>query len=96
MKFREVTTKKVNKEMLPQVVSRIFSICKTDTNFPLKDQINNIDSEISILKEKIKKQNDLFKQSQQLTHELNQRINMLEGRNQEIKEKLLETLGSEI
>lgn len=96
MKFREPKFNKVNKEMLPQVVGRIFSICKTDKNFPLKEQMTGVDKEVSFLKEKIKKQNDLFKQSQQLTHELNERITVLENRNQELKEKLLDTLGSEL
>jgi peptidoglycan hydrolase CwlO-like protein len=96
MKIVEVKSNKVSKEMLPQVVNRIFSICKTDKNFPLREQISSADEEISFLKEKIKKQNDLFKQSQKLTHELNQRIDMLEERNRDLKEKLLETLGSEL
>jgi hypothetical protein len=96
MKFQEENQKKVNKEMLPQVINRIFSICKTDSNFPLKEQIGNVDNKILITKRKIKKQNDLFKQSQQLTHNLHERLNILEDRNGNLKERLLESLGSEL
>ncbi len=96
MKFEEVDQMKVNKEMLPQVVNRIFSICKTDTNFPLKEQIGVVDRQILIMKDKIRKQQSLFKQSQRLTHELNERLNILEDRNENAKERLLESLGSEL
>jgi peptidoglycan hydrolase CwlO-like protein len=88
--------RKVNKEMLPQVVNRIFSICKTDKNFPLREQISGLDNQILIIKSKIAKQNKLFKQSQKLTHELNERLTILEDRNLNAKERLLESLGSEL
>lgn len=96
MKFQKRNQKKVNKEMLPQIVNRIFSICKTDSNFPLREQIGSIDREISFFKDKIRKQNDLFKQSKQLTHDLHERLNILEERNANLKERLLESLGSEL
>jgi septal ring factor EnvC (AmiA/AmiB activator) len=96
MKFEEVEVKKDNKEMLPQIVNRIFSICKTDKNFPLKEQIERVEKKMTFLKHKIKKQNDLFKQSQQLTYQLDERLNILEDQNANLKEKLLESLGSEL
>lgn len=96
MKFEEIEKRKVSKEMLPQVVNRIFSVCKADTNFPLREQINHIDNHMLILKSKIKKQNRLFKQSQKLAHELNERLTILEDRNANAKERLLESLGSEL
>jgi hypothetical protein len=96
MKFSKGNQQKVNKEMLPQVVNRIFSICKSDSSFPLREKITGVDQQIFILKEKIRRQNDLFKQSKQLTHDLNERMNILEGRNSNLKERLLESLGSEL
>lgn len=96
MKFSKVNPKQANKEMLPQVINRIFSICKTDKNFPLRDQMGSVDSKIAILKEKIRRQNDLFKQSQKLTYDLNERLNILEDRNANLKERLIESLGSEL
>jgi hypothetical protein len=96
MKFSKVNPKQANKEMLPQVINRIFSICKTDKNFPLREEMGSLDSKIAILKEKIRRQNDLFKQSQQLTYDLNERLNILEDRNANLKERLIESLGSEL
>ena len=96
MIFEQVEEKKVHKEMLPQIVNRIFSICKTDTNFPLREQIGGVDRKIAIVKQRIKKQNDLFKQSQKLTSSLNERITILEDRNANLKERLIESLGSEL
>ena len=96
MKFSKVNRKQVNKEMLPQVINRIFSICKTDKNFPLREQMGGIDRQILIFKEKIRRQNTLFKQSQKLTYNLNERMNILEDRNANLKERLIESLGSEL
>lgn len=96
MNFEEVTQRKVSKEMLPQVINRIFAICKTDKNFPLREQISEIDVDIRAIKRKLIKQSGLFKQSQELGHELNERLNILEERNMALKERLLENLGSEL
>ncbi len=96
MKFSKGTTQQLNKEMLPQIVNRIFSICKTDKSFPLREKITDVDKEIDILKEKIRRQNGLFKQSKKLTFDLNERIQILENRNLNLKERLLESLGSEL
>jgi septal ring factor EnvC (AmiA/AmiB activator) len=96
MKFEVPNNVVVQKEMIPQIISRIFTICKTDTNFPLRDQISQIDKEIKDIKGKIFRQNDLFKQSQELAHELNERLTTLESRNSNLKERLIESLGSEL
>jgi hypothetical protein len=96
MEFEVLHEKKVEKEMIPQVISRIFSICKTDKNFPLRNQIGNVDAEILSMKRKLIKQSKLFKQSKELAHELNERLNLLEDRNAGLKERLLENLGSEL
>lgn len=96
MKFEVVESKQANKELLPQVLNRIFAICKTDKNFPLKEQLKEVDAEILSLKKKILKQNELFQQSKQLAHNLDERLSMLESRNAGLKERLLESLGSEL
>jgi len=82
--------------MLPQIVNRIFSICKNDSSFALREKITDVDEDISVLKEKIIRQNHLFKQSKKLTFDLNERIQILEDRNISLKERLLESLGSEL
>jgi len=96
MKFEEVEPKKATKELLPKIINRIFSVCKTDQHFPLKEQIGHIDNQILILKSRLIKQNNLFEQSRILTQELDERIRILEERNSGLKEQLLESLGSEL
>ena len=62
----------------------------------MREQIGEIDSNILSIKRKLIKQSKLFKQSQNLAHELNERLNLLEDRNAGLKERLLESLGSEL
>ena len=96
MKFEETTPKKVTKELLPKIINRIFAVCKTDQHFPLREQIGDVDNSILILKSKLIKQDKLFKQSKNLTKELDERIRILDDRNNGLKEQLLESLGSEL
>ena len=96
MKFEETEPKKVTKELLPKIINRIFAVCKTDEHFPLREQIGHIDNSILILKSKLIKQDKLFKQSKNLTKELDERIRILDDRNNGLKEQLLESLGSEL
>ncbi|MHA1620744.1 MAG: hypothetical protein ACTSVO_01280 [Candidatus Heimdallarchaeaceae archaeon] len=82
------------KELLPQVIQRIFSVCKTDTNFPLKNKIKIIDGEVSSLKEKVMRQMKVATRAKKSREDLMERIEDLEDRNQEIKDRLLSFLGS--
>ena len=83
-----------NKEVLPQIIQRIFSVCKTDPNFPLKNQIKSVDGKVSLLKEKVMKQMEIARRSKQTRDDLTERIGDLEERNDEIKNQLLDLLGS--
>ena len=85
-----------NKEILPQVLMRIFSVCKNDSNFPLKEQLNSIEEEIYSLEKKRKKQKEVMDQIVDLRINLNLRLQKLKNDNLELKTKLLEDLGSEI
>ena len=84
-----------NKEMLPQVIQRIFSVCKADPNFPLKHKIKNVDGKVSSLKAKVMKQLEIARRSKKTRDELVERISDLEDRNQEIKDELLDFLRGE-
>lgn len=83
-----------NKEVLPQVIQRIFSVCKTDPNFPLKNQIKSIDRKVSFLKAKVMKQMKIARRSKETREDLKERIIDLEERNEEVKNQLLDLLGS--
>jgi septal ring factor EnvC (AmiA/AmiB activator) len=85
-----------NKEMLPQVVERIFAICKTDSNFALKNKMTNVDEKLSSYQTQINKQDKLIEQSKGLTTNIVTRLTNLKKSNQELRDRLLEALGSEI
>ena len=96
MKIEYPEKKRTSKEMLPQIVERIFAICKTDGNFPLKGQMSNIDGSLSSIQSQMKKQDKLVQQSKSLTSNIISRLSNLKRSNQELREKLIEALGSEL
>jgi len=81
--------------MLPQVIQRIFSVCKTDPNFPLKHKIESIDGEVSSLKRKTMEKMKVAKRAKDTRMNLMERIEDLEDRNEELKNRLLDFLGSD-
>jgi len=84
-----------SKELLPQILLRIFSVCKTDPNFPLKDRIKEIEGEVFTLKNKVRSQQDLQQKSSLIESDLKKRVSLLDQKNFDLKSKLLEELGSE-
>ena len=78
------------------IISRIYSICKTDPSFQLKEDIQNIEEHERILKDKISKQDDLLERSKGIKNDVLKRISNLEDKNIDLKNTLLERLGSEI
>ncbi len=85
-----------SKELLPQILLRIFSVCKTDPNFPLKDRIKEIEGEVSTLRAKLKRQTSLLNKSASIKEDLQLRVNSLDHKNFDMRSRLLEELGSEI
>jgi len=85
-----------SKELLPQILLRIFSICKNDSTFPLKSQLNEIEKKVYTLQEKLQRQTALYKKSSELRNDLQKRVDILEQKNYDVKNRLIEELGSEI
>ena len=85
-----------NKEMLPHILMRIFSVCKADPNFPLKGQISSVEGEIDTLISKVAKKQKLIGQTNRLRDDLSNRLQSVRQDNFELKSRLLEELGSEI
>lgn len=96
MKIEIFDFKVSHKELLPQIIDRIFSICRNDPNFKLKDEMEIVENRMESLRQKIKKQEDLLTQSNQLSKDLIQRIEILENQNERKQTELLELLGSEL
>lgn len=84
-----------SKELLPQVLLRIFSVCKTDPNFPLKDRLHEIEGEVRTLQHKLQRQISLHDKSAALREDLQKRVEVLKHKNYDMKSRLLEELGSE-
>jgi cell shape-determining protein MreC len=85
-----------NKDLLPQILMRIFTVCKSDPNFPLKERINSVEGEVDTLKIKINRQKKLVNETVKLRDDLSNRLQLLRQENYELKSKLLEDLGSDI
>lgn len=85
-----------SKELLPQIVERIFAVCKTDGNFPLKAKMSTLDDQIVVMKKQIAKQDKLINDSKNLSSNIISRLTNLRNSNQSLRDKLLEQLGSEL
>lgn len=96
MKIEFLNENSVKKEMLPQIIDRIFSICKTDPHFKLKEEIESVEDRINIIENKNKKQLELLKKSEELTKDVKRRISLIDDDNESKRIELLENLGSEI
>jgi hypothetical protein len=85
-----------NNELFPQILMRIFSVCKNDKNFPLKEKISQVESEIVLLEKQIEKQNKILNETIVLRDNLSLKLKEIRQENFEIKSRLLEELGSDI
>lgn len=96
MKLEILNETPIKKETLPRVVNRIFSICKTDPHFKLKEEIKTVEGKIGSLKSKVNKQFNLLEQSKKLQTEVKKRIALIKAENESRQAELLEDLGSEL
>ena len=68
---------KRNKELVPTIVDKIFSICKEDSNFSINSDITNIDNKIQNLENQLSKQKELLEKATQMENTLKQKIKLL-------------------
>jgi len=85
-----------NDDFISEVIDRIFLICREDENFNEADKLNSIDEKISLLREKINKQDQLLVKSKQMKVSLKRKMDELDNGILSEKAQLLESLGSEI
>ena len=96
MKIETFEDQETHRELLPQIVDRIFATCRNDPNFQLKDEMQIVENRMESLKQKIEKQEELLSQSNDLSKDLMQRIEVLENQNEAKQIELLEALGSDV
>jgi len=93
----ELLNKKPNyRESLPEIMNRIFTVCKTDPHFKLKTEMKQVESNISSIRRKTSKQSHLLEQSAQLKNDVKRRIALIVEENESRQSELLESLGSEL
>ena len=96
MKIEKVGFLETKSFSIPEVIDEIFYIYKTEENFPLKNQVGKVDSELERLEGRIQKQNQLLQKSKEIKSDLKKRMNMLDETVFDLRSNLLEELGSEI
>lgn len=84
-----------HEELIPQIIKRIFAICRNDDHFALKNDIKELSEETKILQEKLQKKESMLGQSRQVKKELSSRISVLDQDNESLRIQLLEAMGSE-
>jgi len=84
------------KALLPEIVNRIFSICKNDEYFPIKKEMRVAEDIVEELEKKKENQGAILIQSTELKKNLDERLHLLSENNFQLKSRLLETLGSEL
>lgn len=95
MKLERVN-KTYPQEILPQIVKRIFAVCKNDPSFSSKDELQIMEHKISSLQQKIKRQEKLLEQSITIENDFKKRIRILDEQNEQKQTELLENLGSNL
>jgi hypothetical protein len=83
-------------DVLPQILMRIFSVCKADPEFPLKEKMKQIEIEAEALQERLNRQNKMISETVVMRDDLSNRLQNVRQTNFELKAQLLEELGSEI
>ena len=96
MESEIINEKKIKTEDVPQIIHRIFSICKQDHSFPHKKELEGLDDESNSIKRRIELKEELIKKA--LKFESQMRNRLFEARDQNLikREKILESLGSEL
>lgn len=96
MKIITIEQEKNIKEKLPQIVNRLFEICKADPNFPLREKLESLESSQEHLNKKITKQEKLLARAKSIREDLYKKIQFYEDSNETLRGKILEDLGSEL
>lgn len=87
---------KQKNNFIPEMVDRLFLICKDDKNFTIRTDVESIDIQLNMLKERIIKQDSLLTQAQNMKDELSSKLNSIDEKSFRIKVDVLESLGSEL
>jgi hypothetical protein len=96
MEVTIIDEKKIKTEDIPQIIHRIFSICKQDHSFPHKKEMAGLDDESAAIKKKIKSKEEVIKKALKFESQMRNRLSEAQDQNLTKREKILESLGSEL
>lgn len=89
-------TKSNKPELLPEIIERLFLVCKNDPQFELKNELEIVENTISSTDKKIQKQDSLLEQSSTLKSDLVKRIEEIDREIERKQILLVESLGGEM
>lgn len=87
---------KIIKDSIPEVIRKIYLVCKNDDNLKSKDKIQQIEKEIIDIDKKIRRTRMIAEQAGNLKKTLITKISNIDNQNTEKRDKLLEDLGIDI
>jgi len=90
-----IERERISQEEFPQIIERIFDVCKNDPTFDMKDTFQKKEEYVSKLIEKLEKKESLYEQVSRIRKDLQKRVTDLDEKNFELTENLLGELGSE-
>ena len=93
---KSIEQKSRNKELIPNVMERLFMICREHTDDKTKDNIDDVVKRIKELSNTLDTQKKLLKKAETTRDELANKVEGLENLNISKRSQLLEDLGSEL
>jgi hypothetical protein len=96
MEVTIIDEKKIKTEDIPQIIHRIFSICKQDHSFPHNKEMTALDDESNAIRKKIKSKEEVIKKALKFESQMKKRLSEAQDQNLTKREKILESLGSEL
>lgn len=87
---------KGKKSSISAIVDNLLLLCKEDENFRSDTLTENSIVEVESIEKRIKKQDALLKQANEMREKITKRISSIDNDSFKIKVRLLEMLGSEL
>jgi gas vesicle protein len=96
MKIIPTEERKLKNEMLPQIMDKIFAICKHDPSFKSKDKLQAVEDVSAKLNEKIDRQKKLLQRGDIMIKDVKSRIETLDESNEKLRTDLLSLIGGSL
>lgn len=93
MKITPLEKRVPTNDLLPQIMDRIFAICKNDKTFKSKDKLKAVEDVSSKLNDKISKQKKLLVRGDTMIKDVKARIESLDETNEQLRTDLLALIG---